>query len=140
MKTATLLLLLLITTVSVCHAEQATIRLVEINGPINPATAVYIARNIRESAQNRDALVLVEMDTPGGLDSSMRDIVKNIFSSQVPVAVYVYPSGARAASAGAIIALAADFCVMSPGTCHRCGTSCHDWRNTGCCYAGEDSE
>jgi len=116
MKTATLLLVLLIITVSVCHAEKATIRLVEINGPINPATAVYIARNFRESAQNRDALVLVEMDTPGGLDSSMRDIVKNVLSSQVPVAVYVYPSGARAASAGAIIALAADFCVMSPGT------------------------
>ncbi len=116
MKTATLLFLLLITTVSVCHADQSSIRLLEINGPINPATSAYITRNLRESAQNRDALVLVEMDTPGGLDSSMRDIVKNIFSSQVPVAVYVSPAGARAASAGAIIALAADFCAMSPGT------------------------
>jgi membrane-bound serine protease (ClpP class) len=116
MRTATLLLLLLITTVSVCHAEQSSILLLEINGPINPATAVYIARSLRESSQNRDALVLVEMDTPGGLDSSMREIVKNIFSSQVPIAVYVSPTGARAASAGAIIALAADYCAMSPGT------------------------
>jgi membrane-bound serine protease (ClpP class) len=116
MKTATLLLILLITIGSVSHAARATIRLLEIKGPINPATALYIERNLRESAQAREALVLVEMDTPGGLDSSMRAIVKSIFSSQVPVAVYVAPSGSRAASAGAIIALAADFCAMSPGT------------------------
>ncbi|MDD2338015.1 MAG: nodulation protein NfeD [Geobacteraceae bacterium] len=116
MKVATLLLFLLVNFVTASYAEQATIRLLEINGPINPATAVYIRRNLLESDQNKEALVLMEMDTPGGLDSSMRDIVKNIFSSKVPVVVYVFPSGSRAASAGAIISLAADFCAMAPGT------------------------
>jgi len=116
MKTAMLLLVMLVSAVTVGHAERATIRLLEIDGPINPATAFYVGRNLQESAQNKEALVLVEMDTPGGLDSSMRDIIKNIFSSQVPVVVYVSPSGSRAASAGAIITLAADFCAMAPGT------------------------
>lgn len=115
MKTITFLLLLL-SFVCVSHATPATIRLLKIHGSINPATAVYLARNFQESAQNKEELILVEMDTPGGLDSSMREIVKNIFASQVPVVVYIAPSGSRAASAGAIIALAADFCVMAPGT------------------------
>ena len=116
MKTSTLLIFLLMTFATTSHAERATIRLLEINGPINPATSLYIGRNLLESDRNKEALVLMEMDTPGGLDSSMRDIVKNIFSSKVPVVVYVSPSGSRAASAGAIIALAADFCAMAPGT------------------------
>jgi membrane-bound serine protease (ClpP class) len=116
MKTTISLLLLLLTIVVVCQANQTTIRLLKITGPINPATAVYFDRNLQESARKRDALVLLELDTPGGLDSSMREIVKKIFSSPVPIAVYVAPSGSRAASAGAIIALAADFCVMAPGT------------------------
>lgn len=116
MKNAVLLLVLLMTAVTVCHAGQTTIRLLEIDGPINPATALYVIRNLQESAQSKEALVLVEMDTPGGLDSSMREIVKNIFSSQVPVVAYVSPSGSRAASAGAIITLASDYCAMAPGT------------------------
>ena len=116
MKVSTLLLLLFFSLVSTSHAASEMIRLLEIQGSINPATAVYIDRNLQESAHKGEALVLIEMDTPGGLDSSMRDIVKNIFASQVPVAVYVAPSGSRAASAGALIALAADFCIMAPGT------------------------
>lgn len=103
-------------TVAAGYAKQGKIRLLEINGPINPVTAEYINRNIKESALSGDRLVLIEMDTPGGLESSMRLMVKEILSSTVPVAVHVAPSGARAASAGAIIALAADFCVMAPGT------------------------
>lgn len=116
MKVLTSLLFLLVTFATASYAGQATIRLLEINGPINPATAVYISRNLLESNHNKEALVLMEMDTPGGLDSSMRDIVKNIFSSNVPVVVYVFPTGSRAASAGAIITLSADFCAMAPGT------------------------
>jgi len=115
MKTITFLLLFMFI-LCVSHAAPATIRLLQIQGSINPATAGYLSRNIQESAQNKEQLILVEMDTPGGLDSSMRKIVKNIFASQVPVVVYIAPSGSRAASAGAIIALAADFCVMAPGT------------------------
>lgn len=115
MKTITFLLLFL-SFVCVSLAAPAPIRLLKIQGSINPATASYLARNIQESAKSKEDLILVEMDTPGGLDSSMREIVKNIFASQVPVVVYIAPSGSRAASAGAIIALAADFCVMAPGT------------------------
>lgn len=111
---STLLLLLAFTLIS--HADQATVRLLEISGPINPASAGYVARSLEESARKGDKLVLIEMDTPGGLDSSMRSIVKDIFASPVPVAVYVAPAGSRATSAGAIIAIAADFSVMAPGT------------------------
>ncbi len=108
--------LLLLLTAVVGSGKQEKIRLLEISGPINPITAEYVGRNIRESALGGESLVLIEMDTPGGLDTAMRGVVKDILSSQVPVAVHVAPSGARAASAGAIIAMAADFCAMAPGT------------------------
>jgi membrane-bound serine protease (ClpP class) len=97
-------------------ASAADIAVVAVNGPVNPITAAFLHRNLQESARRGDLLLLVEMDTPGGLDSAMREIVKDIFASTVPVAVFVAPSGARAASAGAVIALAADFCAMAPGT------------------------
>lgn len=99
-----------------CSGAPGIIRLVEINGPINPATAEYLHRNFKDSASKRDLLFLIQMDSPGGLDSSMRQIVKEMLSSPVPVVVYVAPSGARAASAGAIISIAADICAMAPGT------------------------
>jgi membrane-bound serine protease (ClpP class) len=79
-------------------------------------TAQFIHRNLQEAARLGDRLVLIEMDTPGGLDTAMREIVKDVMASPVPVVVYVAPSGARAASAGAIIALAADVAAMAPGT------------------------
>jgi membrane-bound serine protease (ClpP class) len=97
-------------------AASPQISLVSVDGPINPATADYLLKNLKVSAARGDRLLLIEMDTPGGLDSSMREIVKGIFASPVPVAVYVAPSGARAASAGAVIALSADICAMAPGT------------------------
>jgi len=97
-------------------AEPAGIRVVAIHDPITPVTAHFIHRTLEEAARHGDKLLLVDMDTPGGLDSAMREIVKDIFASQVPVAVYVAPSGARAASAGAIITLAADIGAMAPGT------------------------
>jgi membrane-bound serine protease (ClpP class) len=97
-------------------AAQGAIRVVGISGPVNPVTAKYVIRNLKQSARLGEQLFLIEMDTPGGLDSAMRDIVKEIFASPVPVTVYVAPSGARAASAGAIIAMSADICAMAPGT------------------------
>jgi len=97
-------------------AARERIRLVGIQDPITPVTARYLQRNLQEAARMGDRLVLIEMDTPGGLDTAMREIVKDIMASPVPVVVYVAPSGARAASAGAIIALAADVAAMAPGT------------------------
>lgn len=113
---ALLFFLLLMPTAVAGSGKQAKVRLLEIDGPINPVTAEYVDRNIKGAADQGESLVLIEMDTPGGLDTSMRVIVKGILSSPVPVAVFVAPSGARAASAGAIIAMAADVCAMAPGT------------------------
>lgn len=96
-------------------AEPA-IRVVTIRDPITPVTARLLQRNLDEAARLSERLILVELDTPGGLDTAMRDIIKGLFASPVAVAVYVSPSGGRAASAGAIICLAADFCAMAPGT------------------------
>jgi len=97
-------------------AGQPRIRVVSIHDPITPVIAQFIHRTLEEAARRGESLVLVELDTPGGLDTAMREIVKDIFASSVPVAVYVAPSGARAASAGAIITLAADVGAMTPGT------------------------
>ena len=97
-------------------AAQEKIRLIGINDPITPVTARFLHRHLEEAARLGDRLVLIEMDTPGGLDTAMREIVKDVMASPVPVVVYVAPSGARAASAGAIIAMAADVAAMAPGT------------------------
>lgn len=86
------------------------------SGPIDPASAEFIARGIAEAeAQNAAAFVL-ELDTPGGLDSSMREIIQHEMNARVPVIVFVAPRGARAASAGCIIVLAADVAAMADGT------------------------
>jgi membrane-bound serine protease (ClpP class) len=110
------LLLLIIFSPLPLSAGAPQVSVVSVNGPINPVTANYLRRNLQEAATRGDRLFLIEMDTPGGLDSSMREIVKDIFASPVPVAVFVAPSGARAASAGAVIAMAADIGAMAPGT------------------------
>lgn len=114
-KTAFTILMFIMFSIASTAAHGA-IRVVGISGPVNPVTAKYVIRNLKQSARLGEQLFLIEMDTPGGLDSAMRDIVKEIFASPVPVTVYVAPSGARAASAGAIIAISADICAMAPGT------------------------
>jgi membrane-bound serine protease (ClpP class) len=89
---------------------------VDIDGAIGPASSDFVAESIRE-AENRGAAVLVlRMDTPGGLDTSMRAIVKSINASSVPIVGYVAPSGARAASAGTYILYACHVAAMAPGT------------------------
>jgi membrane-bound serine protease (ClpP class) len=85
-------------------------------GPIGPASAEYITRGIAEAESRHAAAIVLELDTPGGLDSSMRNIVQHEMNSSVPVIVFVGPGGARAASAGCIIALGADIAAMAPGT------------------------
>ena len=87
-----------------------------ISGPINPVVAEFVTEQLVRVNRENAVAFLVEIDTPGGLDSSMRQIIKGILGSDIPVVVYVAPSGARAASAGALISLAADFAVMAPGT------------------------
>jgi len=106
----------LLVSTAMVFAAQDRIRLIGIHDPVTPVTARFVHRHLEAAALQRDRLVLIEMDTPGGLDTAMREIVKDVMASPVPVVVYVAPSGARAASAGAIIALAADVCAMAPGT------------------------
>jgi membrane-bound serine protease (ClpP class) len=111
-----IVVLILLTLASGGLAETPGIRLLTVDGAINPVTADYLSRNLRVAATQQDRLVLIEIDTPGGLDAAMRDIVKVELSSPIPVAVFVTPPGARAASAGAVIGLAADILAMSPST------------------------
>lgn len=96
--------------------QAAGVRVVRLEGPVTPVTAEFIGASLAESPREGDKLFLVEMDTPGGLDSAMREIVKGLLASPVPTVVYVTPAGARAASAGAVIGLAADILAMTPGT------------------------
>ncbi len=96
--------------------DSGAIILLRINGTINPAVAEYITTEIRRAPENGDALIIIEMDTPGGLDTSMRIIIKEILNSPVPVAVFVFPDGSRAASAGTFMTYAAHIAVMAPGT------------------------
>lgn len=96
--------------------QKKDVLVITVNGVINPASAEYIGKSIKKANEQKREAVVIELDTPGGLDTSMRDIVKNIIGSEVPVVVYVSPSGARAASAGVFITLAAHVAAMSPGT------------------------
>ncbi|MFQ5736001.1 MAG: nodulation protein NfeD [Thermodesulfobacteriota bacterium] len=89
---------------------------VKAEGIINPVMAEYLIKHLREAAKEKAEAFIIELDTPGGLDLSMRDIIKEMLSSEVPVVVYVAPAGSRAASAGVFITYAADIAAMAPGT------------------------
>jgi membrane-bound serine protease (ClpP class) len=89
---------------------------IRVQGIINPPTAGFIKETIDNAEKKKAEALIILLDTPGGLDSSMRDIVKSIMESDIPIVVYVFPPGARAASAGSIILLSAHIAAMAPGT------------------------
>ncbi|PLX78772.1 MAG: serine protease [Desulfuromonas sp.] len=99
-------------------ASQAAEDLVRVRyaGSINPVVAEFLRKEIATANQGGAAAFLLQLDTPGGLDTAMRTIIQALLGSEAPTIVQVYPAGARAASAGALITLAADFAVMAPGT------------------------
>ena len=98
------------------QAATSTIDVLNIDDTINPVLVGYIERGIDQAEEDEAIACIIQMDTPGGLDASMRDIIQRIVSAQVPVVIYVSPSGARAASAGTFITMAGHVAAMSPNT------------------------
>lgn len=97
-------------------ARSVEIRQLSIATTINPVTASFITEQIEQANRQNNRAILIQLDTPGGLDSAMREIIQAELGSKIPVIVYVAPKGARAASAGTLITMAADFAAMAPGT------------------------
>ncbi len=112
---AVIVLLTAIVLISTVGAAGEILRL-SLDGSINPASRDMVLRAVRRAEEQAAEILLIELNTPGGLEESMRDIVAAELSSAVPIVVFVSPSGARAASAGVFLTLAADIAAMAPGT------------------------
>jgi len=111
--------LLIAASISIGTGAQATSSRIDVfhaKGTINPVLANYIDRGISQAEEDNVIACIIQLDTPGGLDTAMRDIVQDIVSAEVPVVVYVSPSGARGASAGVFITIAAHVAAMAPNT------------------------
>ncbi len=100
----------------IAHGDARAVWVLELDGPIGPATADYFVSNLRGAQRADAALFVLQLDTPGGLDHSMRDMIKAILASKIPVATYVAPNGARAASAGTYLMYASHIAAMAPAT------------------------
>ncbi|RMG61660.1 MAG: nodulation protein NfeD [Calditrichaeota bacterium] len=98
------------------HADKPVVEIITINGVINPVSQDFIHRSIERAAEDSAQCLIIQLDTPGGLMKSMRIITKDLLSAPVPVVVYVAPPGARAASAGVFVTMAAHIAAMAPGT------------------------
>ena len=114
-KQISFLLLILFLVVPPAYSKDNVV-VVKLSGAINPAVAEYVSYEISQANVEKDSLIVLHMDTPGGLDTSMREIIKKIQSSEVPVASFVAPTGSRAASAGTFITIASHIAAMAPGT------------------------
>lgn len=116
MKPCLFRLLVALLLLSALPAMAEKVALIRVNGTINPATAGYIARSLDKAAAEKAQCLILQLDTPGGLLDSTKDIVQSFYQSSVPVVVYVAPSGANATSAGCFITLASDIAAMAPNT------------------------
>lgn len=96
--------------------EKSVFDVITVNSAITPAIAQYILENVEQSYAERSSGLIIILDTPGGLDLAMRDIIKKLLNAEIPVIVFVSPPGARAASAGVMITMAAHIAAMAPGT------------------------
>lgn len=106
---------LMVGTPGIAAAENEVV-IIELEGPINPGMAMYVTRGLEKASDKGAGLAILRIDTPGGLASSMRTIIKAILNSPIPVVAWVGPSGAGAASAGVMVTVAAHIAAMAPGT------------------------
>ncbi|MEO0076688.1 MAG: nodulation protein NfeD [candidate division WOR-3 bacterium] len=112
--TATLLFYSFVASAS--ETNNNYVYILKFTGPIGPISADYIISGIEQAEKDNAIGIIIKLDTPGGLDDSMREIIQKIFNAKIPVVIYIYPSGARAASAGVFITLAGNIAVMASGT------------------------
>ncbi len=115
-KVFCIVLFLLFSCSVAAYGAERDVYQVKVQGVIGPPIAQFIIESIKKATDANGEALLILLDTPGGLDTSMREIIKAIMDSRIPVIVYVYPQGARAASAGSIILLSAHVAAMAPGT------------------------
>ncbi len=116
MRARVFFLSLLIISMSTALFAENKYAVVKLSGSVNPIVSEYIVDTIAKASADGNKFIVIQMDTPGGMMTSMRDIIKAILTSKIPVVVYTYPKGAQAASAGGFIMLSAHVAAMSPGT------------------------
>ncbi|UCG78493.1 MAG: nodulation protein NfeD [Nitrospirota bacterium] len=111
-----LIMIVMLFVVPSSRSDTSTVLVINVESVINPVSSEFITKSIKKANEGGFEAILIKLDTPGGLDTSMRDIIKAINASDIPVIVYVSPSGARAASAGVFITMSAHVAAMAPGT------------------------